>query len=70
MARSRVTGYCVARAGCPVITVPPPALARDLGHGPVAWAFWHRSLTPEQVLARPGQAARLKPARYRARHKV
>lgn len=50
MARSRVTGYCVARAGCPVITVPPPALARDLGHGPVAWAFWHRSLTPEQVL--------------------
>ena len=55
MARSRVTGYCAAHAGCPVITVPPPALARDLGHGPLAWAFWHRSLTPEQILRDQGR---------------
>jgi nucleotide-binding universal stress UspA family protein len=50
LAWSRVTGYCVAHADCPVVTVPPPALARDLGHGPLAWVFWRRSLTPDQVL--------------------
>lgn len=50
MACSRVTGYCVAHADCPVVTVPPPALAGDLGHGPFGWVFWHRPLTPDQVL--------------------
>lgn len=55
MARSRVTGYCVAHARCPVATVPPPALARDLGHGPLAWVFWHRSLTPDEVLRDQGR---------------
>ena len=54
MAWPRVTGYCVAHAGCPVVTVPPPALARDLSYGPLAWVFWHRSLTPEQVLRDQG----------------
>jgi nucleotide-binding universal stress UspA family protein len=55
MAGCRVSGYCVAHAGCPVVTVPPPALARDLGHGPLAWVFWHRSLTPDQVLRDQGR---------------
>jgi hypothetical protein len=35
---------------CPVLAIPPPALARELGHGRLAWVFWHRTLTPEQIL--------------------
>src|SRR5215471_4551194 len=50
LAFSKVSGYCVAHAQCPVLAVPPPALARELSHGRLAWAFWRRSLTPEQVL--------------------
>jgi hypothetical protein len=40
----------LAHAQCPVVAIPPPALAGELGHGRLAWAFWRRSLTPEQVL--------------------
>ena len=47
---STVSRYCLAHAQCPVIAVPPPALARELGHGRLTWMFWHRSLTPEQIL--------------------
>jgi nucleotide-binding universal stress UspA family protein len=50
LAFSKVSRYCLARAQCPVIAIPPPALAGELGHGRLAWAFWRRSLTPEQVL--------------------
>lgn len=50
LAFSRVSRYCVAHAQCPVMAVPPPALARELRHGRLAWAFWRRSLTPEQIL--------------------
>jgi nucleotide-binding universal stress UspA family protein len=50
LAFSTVSGYCVAHARCPVMAVPPPALARELSHSRLAWAFWRRSLTPEQVL--------------------
>ena len=50
LAFSKVSGYCVAHAQCPVMAVPPPALARELRHGRLAWAFWRRSLTPDQVL--------------------
>src|SRR6516165_1028845 len=50
LAFSRVSGYCVAHAQCPVMAVPPPALARELGRGRLAWAIRRRSLTPEQVL--------------------
>jgi nucleotide-binding universal stress UspA family protein len=57
LAWSRVTRYCVARADCPVLTVPQPALARDLGHGPWGWVFWHRPLTPDQVLRDQGRPA-------------
>ena len=45
-----VSRYCLAHARCPVIAVPPPALARELRHGLLAWAFWRRPLTAEQVL--------------------
>jgi len=47
---SKVGRYCVAHAQCPVIATPPPELAHELRHGRLAWVFWHRSLTPEQIL--------------------
>jgi nucleotide-binding universal stress UspA family protein len=50
LAFSRVSRYCLAHARCPVMAVPPPALARELRHSRLAWAFRRRSLTPEQVL--------------------
>jgi nucleotide-binding universal stress UspA family protein len=52
----RVSRYCVAHAQCPVLAVPPAALAQESRHGPRAWAFWRRALTPARVLrdqARP-----------------
>ena len=50
MAFSKVSRYCLAHAQCPVLAIPPPALARELRHGRLAWVFWHRPLTPEQIL--------------------
>jgi nucleotide-binding universal stress UspA family protein len=46
----KVYHYCVAHAHCPVVTVPPPGFARELRRGPLTWMFWHRPLTPDQVL--------------------
>lgn len=48
----RVSRYCLAHAQCPVIAVPPPALAQ-VSHGLRGWAFRHRGLSPE----RAGQSA-------------
>jgi nucleotide-binding universal stress UspA family protein len=53
----KVSRYCLAHAECPVLAVPPPALAREAGHGPLVWAFWHRTLTPDRVLRDQGRAA-------------
>ncbi len=50
MAFSRVSRYCLAHAQCPVVAIPPPALARELRHARLTWVFWHRPLTPEQIL--------------------
>ena len=50
MAFSKVSRYCLARARCPVLAIPPPALARELAHGRLGWVFWHRPLTPAQIL--------------------
>ena len=50
MAFSKVSRYCLAHAQCPVLAIPPPALARELAHSRLAWMFWHRPLTPEQIL--------------------
>ena len=57
MVCARVSRYCVAHAQCPVFTVPPSALARELGHGPLARVLWHRSLTTEQILRDQGRSA-------------
>jgi hypothetical protein len=46
----------MAHARCPVLAVPLPALARQLRHGLLTWAFWHRPLTPEQILRDRGKA--------------
>lgn len=35
----------------------PAALAREIGRGPLAWAFWHRTLTPARVLRDQGRPA-------------
>jgi Universal stress protein family len=50
MAFAKVARYCVARAQCPVVAVPPPSLARELGHGLLGRVPWHKSLTTEQIL--------------------
>ena len=45
-----VSRYCLAHANCPVLIVPPDALARAMGHGRLAWALRHRALTPARVV--------------------
>jgi nucleotide-binding universal stress UspA family protein len=53
----RVSRYCLAHAQCPVLAIPPPALAQEMGHGLFGWVFWHRPLTPDQVLQDRGKKA-------------
>jgi nucleotide-binding universal stress UspA family protein len=55
---SKVSRYCLAHAQCPVLAVPPPDLARELGHGRLTWVFWRRPLTAEQILGDQGRPAR------------
>jgi len=57
MVSGKVSRYCLAHAECPVIAVPPPAFARQAGHGPLVRAFWLRTLTPDRVLRDHGTAA-------------
>jgi len=45
-----VSRYCLAHAQCPVLIVPPDALARETGHGRLARALWRRALTPARVV--------------------
>ena len=47
---AKVCHYCVTHAHSPVLIVPPPDFARDLGRGLHTWMFWHRPLNPDQVL--------------------
>jgi Universal stress protein family len=44
----RVSRYCLAHAECPVIAVPPSALAQ-VSHGLRGWAFRHRGLSPNRA---------------------
>lgn len=50
VACSGVSRYCLAHAQCPVLAVPPPALADELRRARPPWVFWHRQLTPQQIL--------------------
>jgi nucleotide-binding universal stress UspA family protein len=45
----RVSRYCLARAQCPVIAVPPADLARAAGHWPRGWR--HGDLTVDRALS-------------------
>jgi nucleotide-binding universal stress UspA family protein len=54
----RMSRYCVAYARCPVLTVPPAALAQEVKQGRLAWVFWHRRLTPACVLRDQARPAR------------
>jgi nucleotide-binding universal stress UspA family protein len=41
LGRCSVARYCLAHARCPVLAIPPPALAQEAGYGPRGWAFRH-----------------------------
>jgi nucleotide-binding universal stress UspA family protein len=47
IAACRVNRYCLARARCPVVAVPPSELAR-LGRGLRGWAWRHRALSRDE----------------------
>jgi nucleotide-binding universal stress UspA family protein len=53
----RVSRYCQGNSRCPVVAVPPPELARELGHARLAWAFRNRRLTADAVIRDQGRAA-------------
>jgi nucleotide-binding universal stress UspA family protein len=59
----RVSRYYLGHALCPVLTVPPPALAQTAGHGLRAWSFRRRELTVDRAL--PGGPDGEKPGRDR-----
>ncbi len=48
--RGKVSRYCLSHARCPVLAVPHPATARELGLGSGAWGLRHRSLTLDRAL--------------------
>ena len=62
MACCRVGRYCAAHAQCPVILVPPPELAREVGHGPLALQLWRKSLSPDRIIPSPGSSGHSSPA--------
>ena len=51
VAGGKVSRYCLARAGCPVLAVPPSPLELEAGHGPHGWAFRHRGLSLSELTA-------------------
>jgi nucleotide-binding universal stress UspA family protein len=46
----KVSRYCLSHARCPVVAVPPPATARQMGLRPARWALRHRELTLDQAM--------------------
>jgi nucleotide-binding universal stress UspA family protein len=50
MWHGRVSRYCLSRARCPVVAVPQPATARQLGLSPARWALRRRELTLDQAM--------------------
>ena len=46
-----VSRYCLARAACPVLAVPPSLLELEAGHGLCRWAFRHRGPTLRELAA-------------------
>jgi hypothetical protein len=50
----KVSRYCLARAQCPVLAVPPPDLARAAGHRPRLWPLRRGELTVDRALSELG----------------
>jgi nucleotide-binding universal stress UspA family protein len=50
MWHGKVARYCLSHARCPVVAVPQPATARQLGLRPARWALRHRQLTLDQAM--------------------
>jgi nucleotide-binding universal stress UspA family protein len=57
MTSGKVRRHCLAHAQCPVLAIPPPPSARDLGHGLTARMHWHRPLSVDELLGDSGTAA-------------
>ncbi len=55
LACGTVSRYCLARASCPVLAIPPPALDLQAGHGLHGWVFRHRRLTLQDLSVPAGQ---------------
>ncbi len=55
MTSCRVSRYCLAHATCPVVAVPPSALAQ-VGRGLRGWAFRHRNLSLDRASLPAGGA--------------
>jgi nucleotide-binding universal stress UspA family protein len=53
----QVSRYCLSHARCPVLAIPHPATARELGLAPGAWAARRRDLTLDRALRDWGSAA-------------
>jgi nucleotide-binding universal stress UspA family protein len=51
MSGGKVGRYCLARARCPVLAIPPTALELEAGHGLHRWAFRHSGLTLTELTA-------------------
>jgi nucleotide-binding universal stress UspA family protein len=50
LVHGRVSRYCLAHAGCPVLAVPPSPLDREIGAlGLRAWALRRRALHPADI---------------------
>jgi len=47
----KVGRYCLARASCPVLAIPPTALELAAGHGLHGWAFRHSRLSLTELTA-------------------
>ena len=48
---AQVSRYCLARAGCPVLAVPPTALELEAGHSLHRWPFRHSGLNLTELTA-------------------
>jgi nucleotide-binding universal stress UspA family protein len=53
----QVSRYCLSHAKCPVLAIPHPATARELGLAPGAWAARRRGLSLDRALRDWGPAA-------------
>lgn len=51
MAAGYTSRYCLARATCPVLAVPPASLELQAGHGLHRWAFRRRGLSLSELTA-------------------